>query len=420
MRKAMSRRIRTYPISPSPVLRGRASWVLGWLLGTAIPLTVKHIALVALLAAMSSAGAAIGETIIVAARDSSPQSQAAARFIADGEGDQEEINAAIHALAPEGGTVRLMAGTYDIRRVGDKLGGVIIDRSHVTLAGEGAATQLVQAENQNVNVIRIIGSGVGHVTIRDLYVDANREQNQEGTGDSNISHDRFEFCGIKAFRQAPRGPSAAEDTHDITIRNCIVKNSHRLGIMLEGPNMRVLDNLLGNAGSDSVEILTGPGIIRGNVVEITGRTHVAIGTDRANSIIMSDNIVHVAEGGSLDIGFRSWAGSKRHSIANNVLTVDKSGGCALAMDVRGTETTITGNNIYTSDPASPTRLRISAGNAVVSANVFENVVIEVDDATSDALPILLESNIMKNTEVIVREENVRQPDRDKSNDDASD
>ena len=51
---------------------------------------------------------------------------------------------------------------------------------------------------------------------------------------------------------------AAEDTHDITIRNCIVRNSYRPGILLEGPNMRVLDNLLGNAGSDSVEILTGP------------------------------------------------------------------------------------------------------------------------------------------------------------------
>lgn len=338
-----------------------------------------------------------GAALLVAARDSSAESKAAARFVADGVGDQEEINAAIRALPPAGGTVQLAEGTFDIRRVPDTLGGVLIERSHVTLAGQGAATRLVLASNQNVNVIRVIGSGVGHVTIRDLFVDANRDQNAEGKGDPNISHDRFEFCGIKAFRQAPRGPSAAEDTHDITIRNCIVKDAHRLGIMLEGPNMRVLDNVLGNAGSDSVEILTGPGLIRGNVVEITGPTHVAIGTDRANSVIMADNIVRVKKGGKLDIGFRSWAGSKRHVIANNVLTVEEGGSCELAMDVRGTETTITGNNVHAFDSARPTRLRLAAGNAVVSANVLENAVIEVDDQTGANQPILIQANVLQNS-----------------------
>jgi len=255
-----------------------------------------------------------------------------------------------------------------------------------------------------VNVIRIIGSGVGQITIRDLCVDANREQNCEGAGDPNISHDRFEFCGIKAFRQAPRGPGAAEDTHDITIRNCIVKDAHRLGIMLEGPNMRVLDNFLGNAGSDSVEILTGPGIIRGNIVEITDQTHVAIGSDRANSIIMADNIVRVKRGGRLDIGFRSWAGSKRHVIANNVLTVEDGGSCSLAMDIRGTETTITANNIHTFDPAKPTRLRITAGNAVVSANVLEHALIEVEDQTGANQPIMIEANVLQNAQIVLRRE----------------
>jgi hypothetical protein len=286
---------------------------------------------------------------------------------------------------------------------------VLIDLSHVTLAGQGAATQLVLSSNQNVNVIRIIGSGVGHITIRDLCVDANREQNREGTGDPNISHDRFEFCGIKAFRQKPRGPGAAEDTHDITIRNCIVKDAHRLGIMLEGPNMRVLDNVLGNAGSDSVEILTGPGIIRGNIVEITGQTHVAIGSDRGNSIIMADNIVRVKKGGRLDIGFRSWTGSKRHVIANNILTVEDGGSCDLAMDIRGTETTISGNNLHTVDPAKPTRLRLAAGNAVVSANVLGNAVIEVDDQTGANKPIMLEGNVLRDSQVVLRRGNLIPP-----------
>ena len=360
-------------------------------------------------AADSSPPAGLGVTITVAARDSSVQSKVGARFVADGQGDQEEISSAIRALPAAGGTVLLAEGTYDIRRVAGTLGGVIIDRSCVTLAGQGAATRLVLASDQNVNVIRIIGSGVGHVTIRDLCVDANRGQNREGAGDPNISHDRFEFCGIKAFRQAPRGPGAAEDTHDITVRNCMVRDAHRLGIMLEGPNMRVLDNVLGNAGSDSVEILTGPGVIRGNIVEITGQTHVAIGSDRANSIVMADNIVRVKQGGALDIGFRSWAGSKRHVIANNVLTVEDGGSCGLAMDIRGTETTITGNNMHTFDPAKPTRLRIAAGNAIVSANVLENAVVEVDDQTGANQPIMLEANLLQNSEIVLRKGKVLRP-----------
>ena len=209
-------------------------------------------------------------SVMVAAANSAPHVRERAQFQCDGEGDQAEINQAILSLPPAGGTVLLAEGTFDIRRDEGTLGGIVVSRSHVMLAGQGAATQLVLAPKQDVNVIRIIGSGVGHVEIRDLSVDGNREHNADGAGDPGISHDRFEYCGIKAFRQQPRGPSAAEDTHDITIRNCIIRNSHRLGIMLEGPNMRVLDNVLGNAGSDSVEILTGPGIIRGNLVEITG------------------------------------------------------------------------------------------------------------------------------------------------------
>lgn len=367
-------------------------------------LVVTCLATVAL--AESAAPVVSRATMIVAAKDSSARAKAAAHFVADGEGDQEQINAAIRALPPVGGTVQLMEGTYDIRRVEGTLGGVLIERSYVTLAGQGAATQLVLASNQNVNVIRIIGSGVGHITIRDLCVDANRDQNSAGKGDPKIGHDRFEFCGIKAFRQAPRGPSVRDDTHNITIRNCIVKNAHRLGIMLEGPNMRVLDNVLGNAGSDAVEILTGPGIIRGNYVEITGQTHVAIGSDRANSIIMSDNIVRVKKGGQLDIGYRSWAGSKRHVIANNVLTVEEGGQCGLAMDVRGTETTITGNNLQALSSTNATRLRITAGNAVVTANVLENVVIEVDDQTGDDKPILIHGNVLQSSQVVRRKGNV--------------
>lgn len=337
-------------------------------------------------------------TVLVAAHNSSPSARSTADYVCDGEGDQEEINAALTSLPPAGGLVFLMEGTYDIRKVGGTLGGILIQRSHVTLAGAGPATRLVLAPHQNTNVIRIIGRDVGCITIRDLQVDANREHNAEGKGDPKKSHDRFEFCGIKAFCGWP-GDSGVSPTHDITVENTTVRNAQRLGIMLEGPNMKVIGNTLGNAGSDVVEILTGPGEIRGNLVEITGPTHVAIGSDCANSILMSDNIVHIKPGGRLDIAFRSWKGSQRHVIANNIVTVDSAGVCTQAIDARGSHTVITGNCLQSINCAPLTRLTVSGGDALISANVLENITIEINDLSGENKPIILGPNLLDNTTI---------------------
>jgi hypothetical protein len=340
----------------------------------------------------------ITATAVVAAHDSAPRSRQAADFLCDGTGDQEQINAAIRSLPAAGGRVLLLEGTFDIRKVPETLGGVLIDRSDVVLSGQGTATRLVQAAGQDTNVIRIIGSGVGRITIENLTVDANRSQNSSGKGDPNVSHGRFEFCGIKAFYTFPGGPTG-ERNHHITIQSCQVLNSHRLGIMLEGGHMKVINNVLGNAGSDAVEILTGPGEIRGNFVEITGQTHVAIGSDRGNSILMTDNIVRVKKGGKLDIGFRSWAASRRHVIANNIVNVDTGGHCTLAMDVRGSGAIVSGNALHTENVDEPLRLAVTGGNTLVTGNLLENVVIEINDKTDERKPIVVNNNLMENSRI---------------------
>lgn len=347
-------------------------------------------------------------TVLVATADSSRRAKQSANFVGDGHGDHEQINAAIASLPPVGGTVQLAEGTYDIRKVDRTLGGVLIRRSNVVLAGYGSATKLIQAAQQNTNVIRIIGSGLHDVTIRDLSVDANRRENDQGKGDPNVSHDRFEFCGIKGYCGVPGDP-AVEDLRNITIRNCQIRNSHRLGIMLEGVNLQVIDNVLGNAGSDAVELLTGPGMIRGNYVEITGPTHVAIGSDRGNSIQMSDNIIHVKEGGKLDIGFRTWSNSQRHVITGNIVTIDPGGHCGLAMDLRGQMHTVTGNSVESIDPKSTTQIRIGGGNTILSANLFRNVVVEIDDTYDDQKPIQIADNILDDSTIKHISGNLVQP-----------
>ena len=337
--------------------------------------------------------------MIVATQNSSENSKALADFVGDGMGDQEEIYAAIQALPSVGGTVTLMEGTYDIRKVAGTLGGLIIDRSNVTLVGQGAATRLILAPNQNTNVIRIIGNGVGNIAIRDLWVDQNRDQNPyNGAEFVDISHGRFEYNGIKAFCAAPGG-SCPEPTHNITIENCTVLNAQRLGIMLQGPNMRVVNNRLGNANSDAVELLGGPGFVMGNNVEITGRTHVAVGSDAGNSIMMANNVVHVREGGDLDIAFRSWANSERHVIADNIVTVDQGGKLGLAMDVRGFDTSITGNAIQGRNEAERLPLWLTGAGMGITGNHFKNVELIVNDKTDTNRPILIQGNVMENSAV---------------------
>ena len=73
--------------------------------------------------------------MIVATKDSSQQSRELADFVCDGRGDQEEIHRAIEALPVAGGTINLMEGTYDIRKVEGSLGGITSDRSPTGVAG---------------------------------------------------------------------------------------------------------------------------------------------------------------------------------------------------------------------------------------------------------------------------------------------
>ena len=69
------------------------------------------------------------------------------------------------------------------------------------------------------------------------------------------------------------------------------------------------------------------------------------------------------------------------------------------MDIRGEDTAVTGNSVYAGNPEERVRVKISAGNAVVTGNVFHNVVIEVNDQTDAQKPIIIRDNIMDNSAV---------------------
>ena len=349
--------------------------------------------LVAVVAVPLGASAA---TLIVATCDSAESSKVRADFVGDCDGDQQEINAAIQALPPVGGTVLLMEGHYDIKSVGGTLGGVLIDRSYVTLEGVGLSTRLRLANGQNNNVIRIAGSGTTDIVVQSLYIDGNFDAN-EGAG--------FEVCGVKA---ASTGTSPIRN---VTVQNTTIERSYRLNVMLDGINMRIINNRLGDARSDVAEILTGPGEISNNYVEIASVTGYVLGSDAASTITIANNIVQVLSSGRVSqVVFRFWGGRYRNILSNNQVYAEGPVAAVVRMD--GYFNVVSGN-IFSVLWDQRSQFTVNAGS-IVNGNVFQNIDIDLKDTTvPDMWPIALSNNffyrttVTPNTAIVVESSNIR-------------
>lgn len=120
------------------------------------------------------------DAVIVAASNSSAADKAAADYIADGTGDQTEINSALTAAAPGGtrktGRVVLLGGTYTASAT-------ILIPNNTTLSGVGTAT-LVQladidaTDNLIENSDATTGTGIA---IENLRLDGQKSLNTAGT-----------------------------------------------------------------------------------------------------------------------------------------------------------------------------------------------------------------------------------------------
>lgn len=323
-------------------------------------------------------------TITVATCDSADSSKARADYVGDCSGDQQEINTAIQALPSVGGKVLLMEGHYDIKFVTGTLGGILIDRSNVTLEGVGMATRLRLADAQNTNVIRISGNGTKDIVIQNMYIDGNFDSwNSDGVG--------FESCGVKAKS------SGSSPIQNVTVENTHIENSHRLNVMLDGINVRIRNNRLGDARSDIAEILTGPGEISNNYVEISSVTGHALGSDTASTVTISNNIVRVLSSGRVSQTiFRFWGGQYRNVLSNN--QVHAEGPVAAVAELNGYFNVVSGNAFHVRWDQRST-FTVNAGT-VVTGNIFENIDIVLKDTTpADNWPVMLSNNFFNYTTV---------------------
>lgn len=197
---------------------------------------------------------------LVAANNSPQAVKNAAMYVADGNADQVEIQAAIAAAAP--GTVLLGEGTY-------WLTGTINMADGVTLEGRGAGSVLTVGNDKNVNAIISI-SGVGDTVVRGLKIDGRKAQQSGGAGN-----------GIVVASGAPNTV-----LEDLTIINTYGKG---LSLYGTGSSVRVMNNFIDDAGEKGIYTGQLNTIISGNTVADSNDSGIWL--SQANGAVVSDNVV---------------------------------------------------------------------------------------------------------------------------------
>lgn len=164
---------------------------------------------------------------IVAANDSSQAAKDAADYVADGTGDQTEINTALTAAA--GGKVYLMEGTYNVSAV-------VSVPNNTTLSGAGPGTVIKLVTNSAANAITNSDTTTGTgVVVRDLRLDGNKGANTNSEQYGVV----FNGMGDGAGSSARQGGQ---------ILNIWVASFHRDGIELTGSDNNTIS---GNAAQDN-------------------------------------------------------------------------------------------------------------------------------------------------------------------------
>ncbi|MDO8750295.1 MAG: hypothetical protein Q7K03_04015 [Dehalococcoidia bacterium] len=330
-------------------------------------------------------GAAPGRTATFVVCASNAVATNQCDYVTDGSNDQTEINLALAALPAGGGEVRLTEGNFSINGVDGTFGGVLIQTSNVVLSGSGMGTKLTLTDgNTNKNVIRVIGNNLENVTIRDMWIDANRDK-QRVPGGKTI----FEADGIRA--SAPTSAVDALHPRNIVVENTRIENCSDLCILLYGTGVFIRNNWIGNAYADTVELLGGPGEIANNHFEITGITGVVISVDAGNDINLINNTIDVKDGGSVETAIRSWQGFSGINIQNNVITA--AGPIANVIRSASSHSLISGNIIRPWDGAPNPGLLITAGTTTLSDNLIANTDIVLNDTEATG-EVVIRDNIL--------------------------
>jgi hypothetical protein len=261
-------------------------------------------------------------TKIVAASNSSQQVKDSADYVADGTGDQTEINAALTAAA--GGKVYLAEGTYTVNAS-------ITVPSNTTLSGAGTGSVITIPNSHNAAIDIITNSdtvgGNDHITLRDFRIDGNDANQTLGA-----------MNGI-AFTKVGSGLGATA-----------VEGAKMTGLSID--NMRYSAIVLTTSNNNHISGVTigSPG---DNGVVLSGSSYNTVSSNRINE--------------PANRGVSVTSTSTDNNIADN--SIVESANYGILVESSSTRTNITGNSIYS--PGNDA-ITVFSGANTITANTITN------------------------------------------------
>jgi len=198
--------------------------------------------------------------------------------------DTAAIQAAFDAISATGGirTVYFPSGTYLISGV------INLNKNNIMVRGEGESSVIqvksavVELQPGGYGAMFMIASGSSHVTIRDILLDGNADNNTTST-----------YSGIKGT-----------NTDHLTIEDMTIKNTPFNGILLTATtlphtNFKIMDNKFLNIGWQALQVRYGDtGIVSGNNIFSCGNHGISInmgttaGTHSSRRVVVSKNIIN--------------------------------------------------------------------------------------------------------------------------------
>jgi len=288
-------------------------------------------------------------TLVVAASDSSEKSKAQADYVCDGVADNEEIQAAVNALASCGGKIILLEGNYrggniSITTQNIQISGVRGAKYTYTAADSNAAFT-ISSENVHIDTLHIdcatlaghsiYFNGAANCSVRHCIC-------ENAINDNilvfNASHD-IQICNNVTRYTAATGPycgiEVTKDCYDVLIsENIVYENASGIrahchtGETLE--RITIVNNILHGNKEYGIYISGSLGtfknaIISNNMLNEPDATQYAVYVAKVIGVTCTGN--HVTDAGLAGMFFHD--GTTHGTIANNVISNSTSYGISV-------------------------------------------------------------------------------------------
>lgn len=319
-------------------------------------------------------------TKIVAASNSSQAAKDGADYVADGTGDQTEINAALTAAT--GGKIYLMEGTYTVDSQ-------ITVPNGTTLAGNGYGTLVQLATLPADTSINLIAVG-NYSVVQDIRFDGNAaaqtgtsvQNGLQGSSDTNVIvrnnwFTNFRTNGAMIVNAASVHATITGNRFD-SIGTSAINNAGNYSV--------ITNNIISNSGRGIILTGTNNSTVTGNTVTGSSRSGGSIDVYASNNITVTGNTIdnHSTTSGGITVN-----ASDNVTVGSNVVTNTTAYGLHVWSS---TNTTLTGNTVRDSGGSTANSgifIRSSDDTIVTSNSVTDssatgtNYAIYIYDSASD-------------------------------------